>query len=99
MEKSKPHYLLKSIQVQMDSPKAMHLTLSALKGIRASGMSQTDTWSVVQNLTAVNFYKSMTTNSDHRAWQDVYHAEWQETVLYIKFQLLGEYVVISFKER
>uniref|UniRef100_E6QSX3 Motility quorum-sensing regulator n=1 Tax=mine drainage metagenome TaxID=410659 RepID=E6QSX3_9ZZZZ len=41
----------------------------------------------------------MTTNSDHRAWQDVYHAEWQETVLYIKFQQLGEYVVISFKER
>jgi motility quorum-sensing regulator/GCU-specific mRNA interferase toxin len=41
----------------------------------------------------------MTVNTDHRVWQDVYHAEWQGVALYIKFQQAGEYFVISFKER
>ena len=99
MEKHKPHYLLKAIQAQMSTPDAMNLTLSALEGSRSVGMAQTDVLAVIQRLTAVNFYKSMTTHSDHRVWQDVYHAEWQEVALYIKFQQAGEYFVISFKER
>ena len=99
MEKHKPHYLLKAIQAQMTTPEAMNLTLSALEGIRSVGMAQVDALAVVQSLTAVDFYKSMTTNSDHRVWQDVYHSEWQEVALYIKFQQVGEYFVISFKER
>lgn len=99
MEKHKPHYLLKAIQAQMSSPEAMNLTLSALTGIRSVGMAQIDALAVIQGLTAEDFYKSMTTNLNHRVWQDVYHAEWQEIALYIKFQQAGEYFVISFKER
>ena len=99
MEKHKPHYLLKAIQAQMATPEAMNLTLSALEGIRSAGMAHADVLAVIQGLTAVDFYKSMTTNSDHRVWQDVYHSEWQEIALYIKFQQAGEYFVISFKER
>lgn len=99
MEKRKPHYLLRAIQAQMTTPEAMNLTLSALAGIRAAGMLQTDALAVVQGLTAADFYKSMTTNADHRVWQDVYHTEWLEIALYIKFQQAGEYFLISFKER
>ena len=99
MEKHKPHYLLKAIQVQMNTPEAMNLTLSALAGIRSAGMAQADALAVIQGLTAADFYKSMTVNLDHRVWQDVYHSEWQEVALYIKFQQAGEYFVISFKER
>lgn len=99
MEKHKPHYLLKAIQAQMTTPEAMNLTLSALAGIRSAGMAQIDALAVIQGLTAADFYKSMTVNSDHRVWQDVYHSEWQEVALYIKFQQAGEYFVISFKER
>ena len=99
MEKHKPHYLLKAIQVQMNIPEAMNLTLSALAGIRSAGMAQADALAVIQGLTAADFYKSMTDNLDHRVWQDVYHSEWQEVALYIKFQQAGEYFVISFKER
>jgi len=83
----------------MTTPEAMNLTLTALTGIRAAGMAQADALAVVQGLTAVDFYKSMTTSADHRVWQDVYHAEWQSVTLYIKFQQAGEYFVISFKER
>lgn len=99
MEKHKPHYLLKAIQAQMNTLEAMNMTLSARAGIRAAGMAQAGALVVVQGLTAVDFYKSMTTNTDHRVWQDVYHAEWEGVALYIKFQQAGEYFVISFKER
>jgi len=99
MEKHKPHYLLKAIQAQMNTLNAMNLTLSARAGIRAAGMAQADALAVVQGLTAMDFYKSMTSNTDHRVWQDVYHAEWQGVALYVKFQQAGEYFVISFKER
>ena len=99
MEKHKPHYLLKAIQAQMTTPEAMNLTLSALAGMRSVGMAHADALTVIQGLTAVGFYKSMTTHLDHRIWQDVYHTEWLDVALYIKFQQAGEYFVISFKER
>jgi len=83
----------------MTAPEAMNLTLSALEGMRSAGMGRADALVVIQDLTAVDFYKSMTTHSDHRVWQDVYHAGWQEVALYIKFQQAGECFVISFKER
>ncbi len=99
MEKQKPHYLLKAIQAQMSTPEMMNLTRSALDGMRAIGLAQSDALVIKQALTGANFYKSMTIHADHRTWQDVYHAEWQEIALYIKFQQAGEYFVISFKER
>ena len=83
----------------MSTLESMNLTLSARTGIRSLGMAQANALEVVQQLTTVDFYKSMTTHANHRVWQDVYHAEWQGIALYIKFQQAGEYFVISFKER
>ena len=40
----------------------------------------------------------MTTNKDHRVWQDVYHTEWHGKPLYVKFQRADDYFVVSFKE-
>jgi motility quorum-sensing regulator/GCU-specific mRNA interferase toxin len=99
MEKQKPHYLLKAIQAQMTTPESMNLTLSAATGIRAAGLTQVDALTIVQSFTSKDFYKSMTTNENHKVWQDVYHAEWLGASLYVKFQRAGEYFVISFKER
>jgi motility quorum-sensing regulator/GCU-specific mRNA interferase toxin len=98
MEKSTPHYLLAEIQVQMTSAQEMNLTVSARMGIRAVGMAQADAVTVVQKLTRKNFYKSMTTHADHRVWQDVYHGQYKGVALYIKFQRVGVYFVVSFKE-
>lgn len=61
-------------------------------------MAQADTLAVVRGLTHKNFCKSMTTHADHRAWQDVYHGQWNGAALYIKFQQAGKYFVVSFKE-
>jgi motility quorum-sensing regulator/GCU-specific mRNA interferase toxin len=98
MEKHTPHYPLKLIQAQMTTVPQMNLTLTAQMGIRAVGMAQADALAVVCKLTVKSFYKSMTTHADSRIWQDVYHGQYQDTALYIKFQRSDEYFVVSFKE-
>lgn len=98
MEKSTPHYPLAEIQVQMISVQEMNLTVSARTGVRAVGMVQADALAVVQKLTRKNFYKSMTTHADHRVWQDVYHGQYKGVSLYVKFQRVDVYFVVSFKE-
>ena len=98
MEKRTPHYLLLAIQKQMSSVAAMNLTLSAQLDIRAAGMASVEALDVVQGLSRSDFYKSMTTHTNHRVWQDVYHAAWRGKSLYVKFQQAEEYFVVSFKE-
>ena len=99
MEKRAPHYLLADIKAQMTTIEAMNLTLTAQDGIRAAGMVKAEALEVVRGLSRADLYKSMTTNKDHRIWQDVYHAEWRGKTLYVKIQQAGEYFVVSFKER
>lgn len=98
MEKRRPHYDLKAILAQMICVENMNLTMSAQQGIRAAGMTRNEALEVINQLSATNFYKSMTTHQGHRVWQDVYHARWREKLFYVKFQQAGEYFVVSFKE-
>lgn len=98
MGKRIPHYRLSEILARMTSVETMNLTLSVQDGIRAAGMVKVEALEVVRGLSRSNFHKSMTTNKDHRVWQDVYHAEWRGKGLYVKFQQAGEYFVVSFKE-
>ena len=98
MEKGTPSYPLSDIQAQMQSVSDMNLTLSARTGIREAGMGQADALAVVQSLVRKDFHKSMTTHADHRVWQDVYRCQWSGLSLYVKFQHVGEYFVVSFKE-
>jgi len=98
MEKRSAHYLLSEILAQMTTVEEMNLTLSAQDGIRAAGMAKADALEVVRGLSRADFYKSMTTNKDHRVWQDVYHTEWHGKPLYVKFQRADDYFVVSFKE-
>ncbi|KAA0894308.1 type II toxin-antitoxin system MqsR family toxin [Oryzomonas japonica] len=99
MEKKRPHYDLAVIKRQMDAVETMVLTTSARNGIKKARMSLQQAWQVMQALSLKNFHKSMTVYGDHKVWQDVYFSEWQGIALYIKFQRLDDYFIISFKER
>lgn len=61
MEKRRPHYDLKAILAQMICVENMNLTMSAQQGIRVAGMTQNEALEVINQLSATNFYKSMTT--------------------------------------
>ena len=46
-----------------------------------------------------HFYKSMTTQTDHRVWQDVYHAPHFDGIVYLKLTVVEDVLIVSFKER
>ncbi len=98
MEKLRPSYPLKAIQVQMQNVAGLRMTFSAMKGILQLDWDYAEAVNVVRNLTHDNFYKSMTIHEDHGVWRDVYHAEHESVELYIKFQQdVDGYFTISFK--
>ncbi len=41
----------------------------------------------------------MTSPADHKAWHDVYHAETERGVVYLKLTVIEELLIISFKEK
>ncbi len=101
MEKRKPHYPLADIQAQMADVQSLRLTNSARNSILFElRWELEDAVQVVQSLRSKDFYKSMTTMQNYRVWQDVYHATWRETDIYLKFQRYEDtyYFTVSFKE-
>lgn len=98
MEKRRPHYNLELIKQQMNSVDTLSLTGSARNGIKSAKMKLQDAWLVMQGLSMANFYKSMTVYANNKVWQDVYHADWKGTPLYIKFQREDDYFIVSFKK-
>ena len=101
MEKKKPHYLLSDVLNIVKSRGENAFTATALTGAVALGLSSEQAVAVVLGLKQKDFYKSMTTNVDHKVWQDVYHAALKAgLVAYIKVTLRENgTVVIQFKEK
>lgn len=100
MDKRTPHYDLLQLQALVAALGAAAFTRTAMDGGRDMGLTTEEMLGVVAALTAGNFYKSMTTYSDHRVWQDVYHAQTPAGVeAYIKFTMRNMAPVIQFKER
>ena len=64
------------------------------------GLTSAEMLAVIASLSRRDFYKSMTTFSDHRVWQDVYHATTPvRKEAYIKITLRDAAPVIQFKEK
>ncbi len=100
MEKPTPHYDLAVIQAMVARLGAGAFTKTALDGGRDMGLTSSEMLGVVASLTRLNFYKSMTTYSDHRIWQDVYHASTPVgKEAYIKITQRNAAPVIQFKEK
>jgi motility quorum-sensing regulator / GCU-specific mRNA interferase toxin len=99
MEKRTPHYDLARIQADVVKLGAAAFTKAALDGGRTMGLTSAEMLTVIALLSRREFYKSMTTYSDHRVWQDVYHAPTPvRRVAYIKITLRDTAPVIQFKE-
>lgn len=74
MEKRKPLYNLDAVKTQVLDRGTDVFTATALRGIDSMGLDEAEGWSVVLGLQPVMQFKSMTTHSDNKVWQDVYHA-------------------------
>lgn len=73
-------------------------TLTALAGAAALGFDFAGILEVLKALTQADFYKSMTTHSDHRVWQDVYRPSTSAGEVYVKLTVVDDVLVVSFKE-
>ena len=100
MDKRTPHYDLARVQAAVVRLGAAAFTKTALDGGRAMGLTSAEMLAVIASLTRRDFYKSMKTFSDHRVWQDVYHAATPvRKNAYIKITLRDAAPVIQFKEK
>ena len=100
MEKRKPHYDLLTVQSAVRLRGADAFTATALIGAQAMGLEIAQAIEVVCSMSRSDFYKSMTTHASSKIWQDVYHVEWREVMMYLKFTIDDNgYLVVSFKAK
>ena len=97
MEKKSPHYNLSIITELIEAGK-VRSTVSALSGGAALGFDFAGMGEVVLALTADDFYKSMTTYTDNKIWQDVYRPNISAGDVYLKLTVVEDVLIISFKE-
>jgi len=97
MEKGKPHCPLSVVKTLIAAGK-VRSTNSALAGGAALGFDFEGIVMVVDALTLSDFYKSMTTKTDHRVWQDVYRPVTHLGDIYLKLTVIDEVLIVSFKE-
>jgi motility quorum-sensing regulator/GCU-specific mRNA interferase toxin len=73
-------------------------TQTARVGAVALGFSYSEMLAVVLALKPADFYKSMTTYSDHTIWQDVYRPKTSAGDVYLKLTVVDDVLIVSFKE-
>lgn len=98
MEKRKPHFKLERVK-QAVAEQRYRFTRVALQGGAELGMEVADMLAVIDALTRRDFFKSMTTYADHTNWQDVYRPESEFGPVYLKFTLVADLLIVSFKEK
>jgi motility quorum-sensing regulator/GCU-specific mRNA interferase toxin len=96
MEKRTPHCKLAVGKSMLASGK-VRATVSALAGGAALGFGFQEIRGVVAALMPRDFYKSMTTQADHRVWQDVYRPKTTAGQVYLKLTVLDGVPIMSFK--
>lgn len=101
MDKRRATYDLARIRAAFVTPERLSATMTAFRDARALGFGPAGIVGVIQSMRRAHFYKSMTSHTDARVWQDVYHVPVGELVLYVKFteDRLTAFRLLSFKER
>jgi motility quorum-sensing regulator/GCU-specific mRNA interferase toxin len=100
MEKLRPHYDLATIKALVARLGAAAFTRTAMDGGRAMGLTTSEMLAVIAGMERGDFFKSMTTLHDHKAWQDVYHVMTPAAkIAYIKVTMREAAPVIQFKEK
>ena len=78
----------------------LYITNTATIDASYFDMCNDDIVEIVTLLSYSDFYKSMKSDKNPLLWQDVYHYKVDEDfILYIKLQMRGKAVVVSFKEK
>lgn len=97
MEKKTAHYPLADVQALVEKGN-VRATKTALESAAELGFSFDDMKEVLRNLEVGDLHKSMTSHHDQTIWQDVYNYPAEDEDIYLKIQIVGDVVIVSFKE-
>ncbi|TBL47530.1 type II toxin-antitoxin system MqsR family toxin [Obesumbacterium proteus] len=97
MEKRTPHCSLEKVR-NLIGKGMIKATKVAYLNAKRLDFSCAGMYRVVSELSAKDFYKSMTTYQNHQVWQDVYHCHLEKVSLYLKLTVVDEVLIVSFKE-
>ncbi len=97
MEKKTPHCKLPIVKALIESGK-VRTTKTAMAGAVALGFDYGGMIEVIAALTPADFYKSMTTHTNHAIWQDVYRPHTKQGCIYLKLTVIDDVLIVSFKE-
>ena len=99
MEKGSLHCKLPAVKALVQAGR-VRATASAFVGARDLGINDlAGMCAIVLALNSDDFYKSMTTHSDHRIWQDVYRGKTVDGIeVYLKLTVIDDLLIVSFKE-
>lgn len=98
MEKNVPHCRLPRIKQLLQAGK-VRTTDSARSSANELGLAFAKMLDILMELKPIDFYKSMTTYSDHTIWQDVYCPVTSVGQIYLKLTVVDDVLIVSFKER
>jgi motility quorum-sensing regulator/GCU-specific mRNA interferase toxin len=102
LEKRKPSHDLEAFKRVCGNADRLEMTTIAARSAQQLGFATADVAQLIRTMDRRMFYKSMTSNADHRRWQDVYHIPTERGLtIYLKFtdDTVTEFFVLSFKER
>lgn len=100
MEKRTPHYNLGDVKNNILKLGMDAFTSTAKNNARLMGLDGQAALDVVLGLQRNMLFKSMTTHTDNRVWQDVYHAPCPNgKIAYIKVTIQAGATVVQFKEK
>lgn len=97
MEKHSPHCPLSKVKELVKAGKA-RATATAVQCARRLGFGGDAMFEEILTLERGEFHKSMTTYENHAVWQDVYRHASRVGMLYVKLTVLGDVLIVSFKE-
>ncbi|ODN40950.1 type II toxin-antitoxin system MqsR family toxin [Piscirickettsia litoralis] len=96
---TKPTYCLDSIKAEFDRVECLRMTGVASRSAAELDFTLQDVVDCIQELESYNFYKTMAPYSKgFTANHDVYKINYLEIDLYIKFQKVKDFFIVSFKE-
>ena len=101
MEKRKPSHDLERFKAVCGLAATLRITLTAQVSAQRLGYDLEGVARVIRSVNRRMFYKSVTSFSDHTAWQDVYHVPVDGKTIYLKFvdDIVSDFLVLSFKEK
>jgi motility quorum-sensing regulator/GCU-specific mRNA interferase toxin len=93
-----PTYDLTTVKKNLNSVSKLRMTKSSRLDAVALGFDDQDIVDVIKSVQDTDFHKTMPSiKIPHAPNQDVYKVHWKSLYLYLKFQNLNGFLVVSFK--